>query len=119
MLNRDLSTLVISLFSEDREKEEEEAKAKNPKKYERTKQSRREDAIKAGDETLADPGIVILEALSASGLRSIRYCKEIRGNVKYIIANDLSISAVESIKRNIEFNKVDPNKVRVSHKYKY
>lgn len=109
---------MISLFSEDREREEEEAKAKNLKKYERTQQSRREDAIKAGDETLADPGIVILEALSASGLRSIRYCKEIRGNVKYIIANDLSISAVESIKRNIEFNKVDPNKVRVSHKYK-
>lgn len=110
---------MISLFSEDKEREEEEAKTKNPQKYERTRQSRREDAKKAGDESLADPGIVILEALSASGLRSIRYSKEIKGNIKYIIANDLSISAVESIKRNIEFNKVDPKRVRVSHKYKY
>lgn len=34
-------------------------------------------------------GVRILEALAASGLRSIRYAKEIRG-IKEIIANDLS-----------------------------
>ncbi|KZT67746.1 N2,N2-dimethylguanosine tRNA methyltransferase [Daedalea quercina L-15889] len=46
---------------------------------------------------------VILEALSASGLRSIRYAKEVP-LVKYVIANDLSHSAVEAMKRNVEIN---------------
>jgi tRNA (guanine26-N2/guanine27-N2)-dimethyltransferase len=39
------------------------------------------------------------------GLRSIRYWKEIPG-VKRIIANDLSESAVQEIKRNINFNDI-------------
>ncbi|KAI9070376.1 N2,N2-dimethylguanosine tRNA methyltransferase [Trametes sanguinea] len=46
---------------------------------------------------------VILEALSATGLRSIRYAHEIP-NVKYVIANDLSPAAVEAMRRNIELN---------------
>ncbi|KAJ7097891.1 tRNA methyltransferase [Mycena belliarum] len=46
---------------------------------------------------------VILEALSATGLRSIRYAKEIP-HVRYIIANDLSPTAIEAMNRNIEFN---------------
>ncbi|PPQ98817.1 hypothetical protein CVT24_003371 [Panaeolus cyanescens] len=45
----------------------------------------------------------ILEALSATGLRSIRYAKEIP-LVKYVIANDLSPAAVEAMKRNVEIN---------------
>jgi len=51
-------------------------------------------------------GITILEALAASGLRSVRYAKEIPG-VKSIIANDASTQAVESISRNIKYNKVE------------
>jgi tRNA (guanine26-N2/guanine27-N2)-dimethyltransferase len=55
----------------------------------------------------------ILEALSATGLRSIRYAKEIPG-VHEIIANDLMNEAVEMIKRNVKLNEVDnivkPNK---------
>jgi len=47
----------------------------------------------------------ILEALSATGLRSIRYAKEISG-VTEVVANDLSRHAVEIIKRNVEDNKV-------------
>ncbi|OMJ10366.1 tRNA (guanine(26)-N(2))-dimethyltransferase [Smittium culicis] len=47
----------------------------------------------------------ILEALAASGLRSLRYAKEIEG-VDYILANDLSEEAVESIKRNAEYNQI-------------
>ena len=46
-----------------------------------------------------------MEALSATGLRSIRYAKEIQGCDK-IIANDFSKRAVESIQRNIEANDV-------------
>ena len=50
-------------------------------------------------------GITILEALAASGLRSIRYAKEV-GGVQKIVANDMSISAVESIERNAKSNEV-------------
>lgn len=50
-------------------------------------------------------GMTILEALSATGLRSIRYAKEVPG-VKKIIANDLSPAAVETIQKNIEHNEV-------------
>lgn len=48
----------------------------------------------------------MLEALSATGLRSIRYAKEVPG-IKKIIANDLSASAVRSIIENIRLNNVD------------
>ena len=57
----------------------------------------------------------ILEALSATGLRSIRYAKEIKcpGESRLeITANDLSKRAYESIKRNVELNGVD---IRYSH----
>ena len=51
----------------------------------------------------------ILEALSATGLRSIRYAKEIGGGdgaELEITANDISRRAFESIKRNVEANGV-------------
>ncbi|KAJ7285794.1 tRNA methyltransferase [Mycena rebaudengoi] len=50
---------------------------------------------------------VILEALSATGLRSIRYAKEIP-LVRYVIANDLSSSATAAMKRNVEINGLGP-----------
>lgn len=49
----------------------------------------------------------ILEALSATGLRSTRYFKEIP-NVSRVIANDLDPAAVASIRRTIELNGLDP-----------
>lgn len=49
--------------------------------------------------------VTLLEALSASGLRSMRYAKEIEG-IDTIIANDISAKAVESIEANIELNNV-------------
>ncbi|KAJ7582668.1 tRNA methyltransferase [Mycena floridula] len=51
--------------------------------------------------------IIILEALSATGLRSIRYATEIP-LVKYVIANDLSSLATAAMKRNIELNGLGP-----------
>lgn len=51
-------------------------------------------------------GISIVECLAASGLRSIRYAKELSG-VRRIIANDLADEAVESIQRNVKFNNVE------------
>ncbi|KAK5075380.1 RNA methyltransferase tRNA(m5U54)methyltransferase [Lithohypha guttulata] len=47
----------------------------------------------------------ILDALSASGLRAIRYAKEIPFATT-VVANDLLTEAVEAIKLNIEHNKL-------------
>ena len=71
----------------------------------------------------------ILEALSATGLRSIRYAKEIplvKSDVqplsrvirnlnptcvlRYVIANDLSATAAEAMRRNVELNGLGPEK---------
>lgn len=55
-------------------------------------------------------GMLILDALSASGLRAIRYAKELgkeREKVKAIVANDLSKAAVELIQTNIKLNDLE------------
>lgn len=58
-------------------------------------------------------GLTILEAFSASGLRSIRYAKEIvsldqasEKLIERILANDISKRAVERIQFNIDKNEV-------------
>ncbi|KAG6139784.1 hypothetical protein E4U38_007909 [Claviceps purpurea] len=51
------------------------------------------------------PAFKILDGLSASGLRALRYALEIPF-VTSVTANDLSPSATESIKQNAEFNGV-------------
>ena len=58
-------------------------------------------------------GLTVLEALSASGLRSIRYAKEVPG-IREIIANDLSDVAVSSIGANVAHNGVE-HLVTTSH----
>ena len=49
------------------------------------------------------------EALAATGLRSVRYLKEI-DKIKKIYSNDLDPKAVELMKKNFEFNDIDVNK---------
>lgn len=80
VVNRDLSISAIELFSRLRLSE--------PRRRGGTKE-----------------GITILEALSATGLRAIRYYKEIT-NVRYIIANDMDADAVDCIVRNCAYNDV-------------
>ncbi len=56
----------------------------------------------------------ILEALSATGLRSVRYAKEFDSDkVKVIVANDMDQEAVKLIKQNVESNKLDKDKFEV------
>jgi len=50
-------------------------------------------------------GIAILEALAATGLRSVRYLKEIE-SVKTLIANDIDPTATELMQRNFDFNSI-------------
>ncbi|KAI1397604.1 dimethylguanosine tRNA methyltransferase [Hypoxylon fuscum] len=52
------------------------------------------------------PSFTILDALSATGLRALRYAQELPF-VTSVTANDLSPSAVEAIKRNAEHNGVE------------
>ncbi|XP_054923702.2 tRNA (guanine(26)-N(2))-dimethyltransferase isoform X2 [Dermacentor andersoni] len=84
--NRDMSIAVIQEFIATRREElanEKTAQNVDPQAYK----------------------VTILEALAASGLRSIRYALEISG-VGKILANDYSTQAVESMRANIEHNKV-------------
>lgn len=47
-----------------------------------------------------------MDALSASGLRALRFSKEVP-HVGQILANDFSTDAVDSIDRNIKHNEVE------------
>lgn len=56
--------------------------------------------------TVWKPTFTILDALSATGLRALRYAKEIPF-VTSVTANDLSDEAIASIKANIQHNKLE------------
>jgi tRNA (guanine26-N2/guanine27-N2)-dimethyltransferase len=57
-------------------------------------------------------GLRVLEALSATGLRSIRYATEVPG-VARVLANDLDPAAAATIARNIAYNGPDVGKIVV------
>ncbi|KAF2905205.1 hypothetical protein ILUMI_00982 [Ignelater luminosus] len=94
--NRDLSISVLNVFSRQYQKEKIKKQNDNSGQH--------EEELKVGIKN--ENGITILEALSATGLRSIRYAKEIAG-VKQIVANDISRNAVENIKLNVNENNVE------------
>lgn len=52
--------------------------------------------------------IRVLEALSATGLRSIRYFQEVP-HVASVVANDMDAAAVETIRTNVLHNGLDPS----------
>jgi tRNA (guanine26-N2/guanine27-N2)-dimethyltransferase len=80
--NRDLSTLMIALYVERRRQRQQQQ----------------------------DDGIHILDALAASGLRSIRYWNEIPG-ISHITINDLDAAAVERAHANLQHNQLTQYKV--------
>lgn len=59
-------------------------------------------------------GLRVLEALGATGLRAIRYYNEVP-TLKQVVCNDLSVEAVASIRRNVEFNGLNPETQIVPH----
>ncbi|KAL9022858.1 MAG: hypothetical protein Q9180_008531, partial [Flavoplaca navasiana] len=61
------------------------------------------DVEQNGAPTIKTPQFRILDALSATGLRALRYVKEIP-QVTSVTANDISPSATASIKLNAEYN---------------
>lgn len=61
------------------------------------------ESTQTGPDHVYEPKFNVLEALSATGLRAIRYAKEIP-HLAYVVANDLSAAAVDQIKLNSEHN---------------
>lgn len=109
--NRDISISVITTYS--KLFEDEIKKERSKRKSFKVKLEENPELPVVAEEESNGGFLRILEALSASGLRSVRYAKEIPG-VKEIIANDLSRQAVESIKLNAKHNNVE-NLVTPSH----
>lgn len=119
--NRDLSIAALNVYFQRLVKE----RAEKAKKQQQRKQKQQVDdngqqetpvtpvtpSYTAG--TKYEDGMRILEALAATGLRSIRYAQEIAG-VRQIVANDLSKQAVESIKTNVQHNGVE-HLIETSH----
>lgn len=123
--NRDISVACIRTWSDDLNTTKEEKWKRNQEKRLQRGSKKRfkgEDSELVGGsteppETDVAPGghprgieiqyqpykFTLLEALSATGLRSIRYAKELP-HIKYVIANDLSPTAVAAMNRNITIN---------------
>ncbi|ODQ66241.1 guanine-N2--methyltransferase [Nadsonia fulvescens var. elongata DSM 6958] len=112
--NRDLSVTCIrawhQLYSEKKSAKKLAAKnnAKKRKIDQATTQENTNQQTEKVDENkeISLVPINILEALSASGLRAIRYAKEIP-QVKTILANDFDPAAVKTIERNVKHNGVE------------
>lgn len=96
VFNRDVSSLVIKEYVKVLQNEADELYAKKLKK----------------NPILPKPApvsIEIAETFSASGLRSIRYWKEIP-QISKIYLNDLAPDAVDLIKKNVELNQISLEK---------
>ncbi|CAE8651873.1 unnamed protein product, partial [Polarella glacialis] len=105
VFNRDLSILALTVFAKIRAVETAE---KQLKREQRAKEQGKE--VHKGP----PPGLKVLEALAATGIRSVRYAKEIPDGalgLRKIVANDLDPNAVEHMRRNFTHNKIDPNRV--------
>lgn len=103
--NRDLTIAVISEFSRETHsnKLSREATKNSQQVQKQVNEIKSEcfDTLKPG--VKHENGLKILEGLSASGLRSVRFGLEIPG-VKSVLVNDFDDNAVSFIDKNIEKN---------------
>jgi tRNA (guanine26-N2/guanine27-N2)-dimethyltransferase len=113
IFNRDLSVLVARLLLGQKREEAEAKLAKRVQRWEAARDAGKPMTSKHPAEG-ACTGARILDALSASGLRAIRYAKELE-HLSLVLANDIEAPAVESIRRNVAFNGLDPSLVQVRH----
>ncbi|KAI4834749.1 tRNA (guanine(26)-N(2))-dimethyltransferase [Plasmodium brasilianum] len=58
-------------------------------------------------------GFNVIELLSASGIRSIRYVKELRETINHIITNDIDKYACKQIRRNFKRNNINKDKYTI------
>src|SRR5579859_7237266 len=136
IFNRDLSVAVIRTWSESLAREPTrkqlrkavwEQKKKSQQQAQQQQATRDEteppqeeessgvdatEQIPNGDKP-HKPKFTILEALSATGLRAIRYALEIP-HVTTVLANDMSPDAIVSIHRNISQNNLPPKLIQAT-----
>ncbi|KAI8391213.1 N2,N2-dimethylguanosine tRNA methyltransferase [Radiomyces spectabilis] len=99
--NRDMSIAAIRTWSEIFLQEKRD---RIEKKIQKVKDEEERKKMEASlNEHINAKNFTILEALAASGLRSVRYAKEIP-NLRQVVTNDIEAEAVESIKRNAKYN---------------
>jgi tRNA (guanine26-N2/guanine27-N2)-dimethyltransferase len=110
--NRDLTIAVIRTWSE---APQTKAQLRQAAYQERKTQTSTDHEVtnEAIEPKIEGRRVTILEALSASGLRAIRFALEIP-NAKVVYANDMSADAVAAINRNIAHNKIPEGKMSVS-----
>lgn len=104
--NRDLSILAIRTWSE-RQEDSVRLHRRKKRKTDNNTEALVESlvALPEDHDGVGNGKFTILEALSATGLRAVRYAKEIPA-IKEIVANDFSASAVELIQKNVDSNQV-------------
>lgn len=133
VLNRDLSIQVIKLYAEIREREKTQRYEQKLAKYNELLQSNPAPPATPSSPPPSAPsssssssysrgqikppyslpaGIHILDALAATGLRSVRYLKEIP-LVRHVTINDLEAAATEQALQNCQANGVDMDKVSI------
>uniref|UniRef100_A0A915BNS8 tRNA (guanine(26)-N(2))-dimethyltransferase n=2 Tax=Parascaris univalens TaxID=6257 RepID=A0A915BNS8_PARUN len=96
--NRDLTITVLQQFSEDYRRSSQRGETNDDNDEPVAKKAKQMQFEEEGT-------IRILDALSASGLRAIRFAKEVP-NISKVVANDFSEKAFETIRRNINVNDV-------------
>lgn len=103
--NRDMSIASIKTWASIFRQETKTSWYKRVEKRIRTEKN-------LGAEETVIPKFTILEALAASGLRSIRYALEMQDELDWIMTNDMSEDAVKSIKRNAAHNGLSEERLR-------
>lgn len=121
IVNRDLSIAVLRKFAAERAEEQAAAREKRRPKGQPDKEAAAAPSTEQASSTeqapvqVAQPGdgankesppakgLRVLEALAASGLRALRYAREVEG-VASVLALDNDPVAVDACKRNIRLN---------------
>ncbi|PFH36858.1 putative tRNA (guanine(26)-N(2))-dimethyltransferase [Besnoitia besnoiti] len=106
VFNRDLSIMVIKVFALQQRQEIQRRGEKTA--------ARAQQEGKAAPAPLKFEGLNVLEPLAATGLRSLRYLKELGADVKQAVANDLDPNALLAMKKNEHLNGIPPGKLHAT-----
>ena len=106
VVNRDMSIAVLSMFSIWRQREYSSGSRTREAKASRVRAAKYKRRNVGVDVEDGMPRMNILEGLSATGIRALRYACELpRKSIDKIYANDISPDAAEAIKRSVEYNR--------------
>jgi tRNA (guanine26-N2/guanine27-N2)-dimethyltransferase len=112
--NRDLSVLALRAFDQVRREEAKQMANRKRASYLSAHSELPADRKMLYDAIENCDNLRVLEGLSATGLRAIRYALEIP-NIGCVTANDIDASAVDVISYNVERNAVPEHSIRVTH----